>query len=252
METYAARQHLSQIDTRWSLVLQSHQSYGPEAGEARAALLKRYGGPVFDYLAGILRDADSADELAQEFALRFLRGDFRRVNPACGRFRDFLKMVLRHMVIDYRRQRARGRGAGAAEVEIARVVAPSREDDERFLAAWRADLLSRAWRRLADAECRSREPLYRALRCKAEHPELRSAQLADQLSRQLGQPFSAAGIRQTLHRARARFADYLLDEVAASLAEPSRENIEEELCDLGLLSYCTPALERRWPSSGAE
>ena len=55
----------------------------------------------------------------------------------------------------------------------------------------------------------------------------------------------AGGVRQTLHRARERFADLLLDEVIQSLDHPDAERLEQELIDLALLEYCRPALERR-------
>jgi RNA polymerase sigma-70 factor (ECF subfamily) len=69
--------------------------------------------------------------------------------------------------------------------------------------------------------------------------------MAAQLSTELGKPLTAAGVRQLLHRARERFADLLLEEVAQSLAEPSPERLEQELLELGLLEYCRPALQRR-------
>jgi RNA polymerase sigma-70 factor (ECF subfamily) len=74
---------------------------------------------------------------------------------------------------------------------------------------------------------------------------MRSPQLAEQLSVQLGKTLTAAGVRQLLHRARQRFAALLLDEVAHSVANPTIEQLAEELAELGLLDYCRPALERR-------
>ena len=44
-------------------------------------------------------------QLAQEFALRFLRGDFRNADPGKGRFRDFLKRAVYHLMIDHHRAR---------------------------------------------------------------------------------------------------------------------------------------------------
>ena len=59
---------------------------------------------------GALGDEDAALALLQEFVLRFLRGDFRRADAGCGRFRDYLKAALIHLVTDYHReQRARPR-----------------------------------------------------------------------------------------------------------------------------------------------
>jgi hypothetical protein len=58
-------------------------------------------------------------------------------------------------------------------------------------------------------------------------------------------PVSEAGVRQTLHRAREKFADLLLEEVARELDDPTPERLEEELSELSLLDQCRAALERR-------
>ena len=67
--------------------------------------------------------------------------------------------------------------------------------------------------------------------------------MAEELGSRFGKELSSAGVRQLLHRARERFADRLLDEVANSLQSPTAEELEEELIDLGLLEHCRPALE---------
>ncbi len=73
--------------------------------------------------------------------------------------------------------------------------------------------------------------------------------MAEQLSTQLGKPLSAAGVRQTLHRARDRFADLLVDEVVQTLGRSAEEDLEQELIELNLLKYCQPALDRRQGST---
>src|SRR5262245_63341462 len=78
---------LSRIETTWTLVFQAHQGQEPDA-LARQRLLLRYRGAIYRYLLGALRDPDAAEELAQEFAVRFLQGGFRRADPQQGRFRD--------------------------------------------------------------------------------------------------------------------------------------------------------------------
>jgi RNA polymerase sigma-70 factor (ECF subfamily) len=245
MNDHAPEPRLSQINTNWSMIRQAHHSQGDEAHEAQRLLLQRYGGAVFCYVRGIVHDTDAADDLFQEFAVRFLRGDFRAVKPQSGRFRDFVKTVLRHMVIDYHRDRQQAHPAGSETLVGMCAAEPCADTDARFLAAWRNELLSRAWDRLAEVANHSNQPLYEALRFRAEHAGMRSAELATYLGVRLGKPLTAAGFRQVLHRARALFADFLLDEVAASLADPSLEQLQEELIDLGLLPYCEPALARR-------
>ena len=97
--------HLSRIETQWTAVVHAHRAHAGEAGEARATLLERYGGALRRYLLASLRDIDAADDLAQEFALRFLLGDFKNADPGRGRFRDYLKRAVYHLMMDHHRRR---------------------------------------------------------------------------------------------------------------------------------------------------
>ena len=113
------------------------------------------------------------------------------------------------------------------------------------MESWCDELLARAWASLAAIEAATGKPYYAVLRFRADHEKMSSPQIAEQLGPQLGKPFTAAGVRQILHRAREKFADLLLEEVTHSLQTPTVEHLEEELVELGLLEYCRPALERR-------
>src|SRR5262245_41024548 len=246
MERQQPGSHLSQMATLWSVVGRAHHGPAEGVNAARQQLWERYGGAVRRYLLGALRDEDGADELGQEFALRFLRGDFRRADPARGRFRDFVKTALFHLVVDHqKRQRARPRSL-SQEIEQP-AVEPSSvlTSDRQFADSWCDELLARAWELLAAAQEKTGRPSFAVLRFRADNPNLPSSEMAARLSAQLGRPFTAAGVRQALHRAREEFADLLLEQVAQSLAVPTPERIEEELSDLGLLAYCRPALKRR-------
>jgi RNA polymerase sigma-70 factor (ECF subfamily) len=106
-------------------------------------------------------------------------------------------------------------------------------------------LLARAWQALQRESETTGQAFYAVLRFRADNAALRSPEMAQQLGSQLGRTLTAAGVRQLLHRARERFADALLDEVAQSLDRPTQEQLEQELIDLGLLEYCRPALQRR-------
>src|SRR5207302_1174530 len=82
------------------------------------------------------------------FALRFVRGDFKRADPSRGRFRAFLKTALYHLVIDYQRRR-RHLPLTPEAPEPAVEAASLHDADRDFLATWRAELLNRAWQDLA-------------------------------------------------------------------------------------------------------
>ncbi len=238
-------QRLSQIQTLWTVVCRAH---GDEATQvvnsAQEQLLARYGKVVYRYLLGALRDADAADELSQEFALRFVRGDLRGADPTRGRFRDFLKGVLYHLIGDFHRRRQKQPLALLAEHEPAASADESHESDQVFLMSWRNELLNRAWGSLAELEQESGKPFYAVLRFRAANPDLRSEQIARELSEQLGKEVNAAWVRQNLHRARDRFAEALVDEVVQTLSDPTVSDLEQELIDIGLMEYCRPLLAR--------
>jgi len=239
---------LSQMTTCWSLVFQAHQGAPDERALARQMLMQRYCGVVYRYLLGALRDVDAAQEVAQEFALCFLRGDFRSADPERGRFRDLVRTVLFHMVVNYQRRRqrlARMRPLPPDSPELAVPDTADADFDAEFLRQWREELLDRAWESLQRLEGKTGQKYYTVLRLRAEHPELASAEMAARLSASDGQPLTAAGVRQTLHRAREKYAELLVEEVARSLQTTEPERIEQELIDLGLLEYCRPLAGRR-------
>ncbi|CAN5293607.1 hypothetical protein BH10PLA2_BH10PLA2_07950 [soil metagenome] len=236
---------LSRMQTLWTLVCQAHKGPQEEEQNARAALLDRYGGAVRRYLLGAVRDPDAADELAQDFALKFLRGDFRNADPEQGRFRSFLKSALFRLVVDFQRRRKHlplPMNSNTPE-PVANQKSPF-DSEAVFLQSWRSELLARAWTALEKAEKAEGHTLYTILRYRADHPEMSSTQMSEQLSLVLSKPISAANVRQLLHRSRERFAEILLDEVQQTLEQPSTERVTEELVDLSLLEYCRPALER--------
>jgi RNA polymerase sigma factor (sigma-70 family) len=265
VETNELTDHLSRIKTRLTVWLQAHQGEGEAAIVARQQLVLRYYGAVYRYLLGMLRDPTAAEEMTQEFAVRLLRGDFKRFDPQRGRFRDFLKVSLRHLVQDYWRQQKKRKQkepqllspepAGLEPSDPARPagvpqgtrVSDRSEDwevdlDRGFVEKWKEELLARTWEALEKSQEETQQPYYTVLRCKTDQPELRSAQLAEELSGNLGRPVTGEGARQLLHRARQRFAELLVDEVAHSLHSAEPGQVAEELIELGLMSYCRSAV----------
>jgi RNA polymerase sigma-70 factor (ECF subfamily) len=236
--------------------LQAHQGEGAAAISARQQLVLRYYGAVYRYLLGMLHSPAAAEEMTQEFSVRLLRGDFRHFDPARGRFRDFLKTSLRHLVQDYWRQQKKRKekevpplperagepgGVSARSEQAAEDL--EFDFDQGFIEKWKEELLARAWEALEKSQAETGQCYYTVLRCKTDQPELRSAQLAEQVSARLGKPVTAEGTRQLLHRARKRFAELLVDEVTHSLGTPEPGQVAEELIELGLMSYCRSAVD---------
>jgi RNA polymerase sigma-70 factor (ECF subfamily) len=231
-------QRLSRISTQWALLRQAHAG-GAGAAEAAQSLLARYAGAAYRYLLAAVRDPDVAEELCQELALRFLRGDFHRASPERGRFRAYLKTVLVRLAMDY--HRARRKQPCALPLEAAAAAAPPAVDeDAAFRDSWREELLECTWRALKEANA----DYHAALASRVEAPDLSSGELAEVLTARLGRPVNDAWVRKALQRAHTKFADLLLDEVACSLEGPTGEELSEELIALDLLRYCGSALGR--------
>lgn len=66
-----------------------------------------------------------------------------------------------------------------------------------------------------------------------------------------GAPQDATVARQMLRRARLRFAEALVDEVARGLADPSPGGVADELAQLGLLDHVKDFLPADWAVQGA-
>jgi RNA polymerase sigma-70 factor (ECF subfamily) len=242
MDRESLNQRLSAISTQWSLLFEAHQGKADTVATAQCQLLQRYSGAVFRYFLGAMHDPEVAAELSQEFALRFVRGDFRRADPQRGRFRDYLKKALIHMVTDYHRtRRAWPHQLDSAAPEPADAHPQSVDEEEQFLRSWREELLERTWKALAEAQ-----PTYHAvLLYRVENPDTPSAEMAQELSVRLGKPLNAAAVRKAAQRAHEQFADLLLDEIQHSLGTADTGALREELVALDLLRYCRSALERR-------
>lgn len=239
---------LSQLTTRWSVIFEA--CHGPERADrsAQAQVLERYCGAIYRYALRVLGDPDLAEEACQEFAYRFVRGDFRHADPAKGRFRDYVKTAVIHLFGEFRRARkARARKMPlGAQVAVAPLTPPPIEADEaEFLALWRKELLNRAWREMELGQSSTGPPYYAALRLKAGAPELSAADLALRLREAGHGDYTAASVRQVLHRSREVFAERLLDEVRRSILSNEPGALADELAELDLLIYCREALKRR-------
>lgn len=229
---------LSLLTTQWSLVFRAQGPEGDDAAVARRELAERYSGAVERYLRRITRDPDLAADLTQEFALRVLKGEFRRVDPRRGRFRDYVKKVVFNLVIDtHRRRRSGPQPLSLATLETCTPDPDLSEYDRQFLECWRDELLRHAWRRLEEHQETIGQPLHTVLRLKADQPELHSSDMAELLSQRLGKPVNAGWVRQVLYRAREKFVELVRAEVAHSLGNASVEEQDLEMKNLGLWLY---------------
>jgi RNA polymerase sigma-70 factor (ECF subfamily) len=240
------KERLSRISTRWTQLLKAHEGPTSEAREAQQELMTRYCGAAYRYLLAAVRNPDAAEDLAQEFAIRFIQGRFRAADPARGRFRDYVKTCLFNLVADFRQRQAREpRAVPLGAHDPATPGDDPAGTDAAFCNGWRQELLARAWEALESAQEQGGPPYHTVLRFKVEHPEIRSPQMAEQLAGPLGRAVSADWVRKTLERARDKFGELLIDETLHSLGAGAAERLEEELAELNLLKYCEDVLRRR-------
>jgi DNA-directed RNA polymerase specialized sigma24 family protein len=240
---------LDEIPTQWSLMRQAHQNSLATSGPARGTLALRYSSAIRSYIGAILKDTQDADELAQEVLVRIIRGDFASATPERGRFRDLLKVALRNMVRTHWSRSQRRTGVALDVTQLAEEVA--REPDAEWDAAWQRSLLALAWRSLQDYETsQAGSVAYTLLRLRADFPDDDIDQLGERLKERTGRELGSAAVRQQLRRARLRFAEMLVEEVAKSVDDPTPDRVAEELIETGLMPYVRDFLPEDWHTSG--
>ncbi len=216
---------LDQIETDWSLVFEP------------AHVVLRYVHAVRSYLNALLRNEHDAEEVAQEFCLWVSEHGLPRASQDRGRFRDYLKKVVRNRALKFLRDKR----PGSSDTDLLNVPAPENArtiPDQEWVLHWRRCLLKRAWRRLEDYQKRSPKGRYfTVLNLCATYPGEDSRQLAARASSLDGRTLTAESFRKQVSRARRVFAELLVHEVAQTLDQPGPADVEEELVDLGLMAY---------------
>ncbi len=233
---------LSGIDTQWSMVRKAHESEA-SGKRAQSQLIERYGLAIKRYLLASLRSEEGADEVFQEFALRLVRGDFKNADSHKGRFRSLIKTALYHLIIDYHRRNQRNKKLGTDSALEHVAAAEIQPIDESFSLAWRESLMQGAWSRLQQLQVQTGKPYFDVLQARVKHPALTTSQLLQRLADEEVVVPQGSAFRVFLHRARRRFAALMLEQVTASMENPTDEAIELELIELGLHHFCKPLSE---------
>jgi len=246
----AATARLDEINTRWSLMRMAVAASFTDSGPARQSLVLRYNSAIRNYIGALVHNQQDADDLAQETLIRILRGDFSGADPQRGRFRDLLKVAVRNMARTFWSKQQKRAGA-PVDLSLLGDDSQNEEAEQAWQATWQNAVLSMTWRSLEAYE--QSQPgcvAYTVLKLRTDYADDDSEQLARRLSSATGRPFAAPATRQQLRRARLRFAQLLVEEVARGLKDPSPERVEEELRDLGLFPYVADFLTDDWRAKG--
>lgn len=224
------------VSTLWTLVVEAGLEGTPRATEAMGELYSRYRKPLLGLLYRMGHPADACEDFLQSFFTHLISSNgLAKAQKERGRFRDFLRTSLRNHVYDWHRQRKSAKRGGDqvhvslqddepegdAPVTVAGGSTPDRDYDRE----WALDLLKRAMDRL-EAEYRTKE---RAHIFEALHPHL--------VERMPGVSHADAGaalgmkegaVKTEVSRMRARYRDYIDQEIAATLTNPTLAEIESE------------------------
>jgi RNA polymerase sigma-70 factor (ECF subfamily) len=244
-ESFSPR--LEAMSTRWSVIQRAHGDQRPAALDARRVLVLRYAPAIKAYIRGMTKDEFAADELAQDIVVRLMEGDFAGADPGRGRFRDFLKTATRNMVRNFwARQNTRAASELTAETSGA-LADDTQGDSDPWETDWKNRILELTWQSLKQHDrANQNAQLEIALRLRAEFPDDSSDELAQRFGERIGQPIRADAFRQKLRRARVLFAECLVTELADGLAEPSLDQVEEELIALNLYDRVRRLLPEDW------
>jgi RNA polymerase sigma factor (sigma-70 family) len=206
----------------------------------------RYGQAIRSYLNAILRDTGDADEVMQELLLALLRRGGADTWPGKGRFRDYLKAAARNVAMTFLRKQ--GRQAAAADLEVHADPRSSDEVADRALRSeWQQCVIDRANQKLESCERLSPGNLcYTVLRVVTEFPDESSPKQAEIVSERAKRTLSAEAFRKQVSRARRLMAEFILNEVARGLGEPTAGDVEGELSELGLWGYVADYLPDDW------
>ena len=207
-----------------NLVRSSHS--WTEADSA-AGFVLRYLSPMRKQLTSTMGSDAEADEclkllLAHLVAAGF--GDFKQ-----GRLRDFLIRGVRSS--------AKARLAEMPEPKRAKInLDPVTSESQQWLQLWAECLTERAWRALERQEHTDRKspPYYSILKMFGEYPKATTAQLVAAVTKEAGREVDQQAIDRGLTTGRTLLAQFIADEVVATLQNATKEDVKSEIVHLGL------------------
>ena len=240
---------LGNMQTQWSMIRKAHQAsiVGESSAAARQSLVMRYAPAIRHFVQVVVRDPSLADELSQDAIVRVLKGDFAGADPSRGRFRDLLKTAIRNMARNYWAKENR---RSSADFDLSLLDDDNQEvekQDEKWTAQWRENVLSNVWDKLLSwQDSQPNSVAHTLLKLRSDFPKASATELAAEVSTSVGREFKPANTRQLLRRARVKFVEILVAEVADGLESPTPEDLKEELVALGLFASVQDLLPADW------
>jgi RNA polymerase sigma-70 factor (ECF subfamily) len=203
----------------------------------------RYARAIRKYLEALLQNSHDAEEAAQDFLLKGILRGFVLTTQLRGRFRYYLKTAVRNAALNYLQRHKQDRPGAIDPAHLADPRDEQTQAEEDWIAEWRRCAIERALQALDHHQQQTRDNLFHTVMVLSlDYPDEDSTALARRASAAVGRPIQAAAFRKQLSRARHRFAELLVAEVTLTLEQPTPEQVEEELSEVGLLAYVRPYL----------
>ncbi len=227
--------------TRWSLVrAAAGQGDAAAAGRALAEICEICWYPIYAFIRRAGHPAHDAEDLTQGFFARLIEKDIlSAADPTRGRLRTFLLTCVRnHLHHEHERSTAAKRDvrlltsfdAAAAEDRYSREPADDLTPDRLYQRRWALTLLSTTLDLLeAEFHAAGKGSLFDALR-----PFLgfgvSTEESYDEAAFKLGMPLGT--LKNHVFRLRQRWRELLFAQVAATLDDPTSDEIKAELAEL--------------------
>ncbi len=237
MSTVTGTREGSQVfpPTQWTVVLAAGETQSPESLAALERLCGSYWYPLYAFVRRSGYSPADAEDLTQEFFARLLEHNWvARADREKGRFRSFLLMAIkRFLAKEWDKAKALKRGGqikfvelglNTAETRYSQEPADPRTPEQVFEVNWALALLAQVLKRLREEYARDgKGGLFAAL-----EPCL--------IGKREGQPYAALAIqtgmsegavKMAVSRLRARYREYLREEIAQTVASPAE--VDEEV-----------------------
>lgn len=227
--------------TAWSVIVGARDRTSPDWEKHLDSLIRRYWKPVCRYLIRRWNcTPEDAADLTQEFFGRLYEKNFiEGAAPERGRFRTFLKLKLRDLVVDdLRRKSALKRGGPAGIVSLQALEGDRSKQpawaglspEEEFDRLWAVELLNSAVAKLEETlRAEGKPELYQAFwSCTLAEPPKSYQECADKLG------VRVRDVGHYVFRARFKLRNIIID-LVRELVEKEEEVADEVSHVLSLL-----------------
>lgn len=224
--------------TNWTLVLTASDEQADLREHALESLCQSYWYPLYSYVRRRGNTHADAEELTQDFFVRFIDGQFLAgLSPEKGRFRSFLLVCLKRFLINAHEARAAAkRGGGVrhvpwdsaeAERRYRGESAADQSPDRAYERQWALSVLAEAMGEL-EAEQVKTSKSERFAELKVYLVDSDNAPSHAQVAARLD--LSVGAVKVAVHRLRERYAFLLRQELLRTLGDPT--DLEDELAAL--------------------